>query len=400
MVQPSQMSTATHTGPQWAPDPPWRGLPQVLALALSPMVALGFSRFAYALLLPGMQSDLGWSLSQAGALNTANGLGYLLGAMLAAPLARRWGTGRCFAWAMLASALALLVSGLLRDWHLFMALRCLGGVSTAIIFVLGTALATRAMPQRPASALTLYFGGSGMGMVLAGSVLPLWLDTDRAGWQTAWWALGAASAVAALIAGRAARSLSSPPTPSAVASQASGLPQLWPILVANALFGAGYVGYTTFVIALLRQQGHGSLATALFFCGLGLASLGATAMWGKGLARLRNHQGFALVCACVCLGTVPVLLSSSWAALVVSAVVFGASFMAGPAAVSLVAQRRLPTTQLAGALGALTATFSFGQALGPLAAGWVADVTGQLAMGLWLGPLLLACAVVVSRAQR
>ena len=37
------------------------------------MVALGFTRFAYALLLPGMQASLHWSLGDAGALNTANG---------------------------------------------------------------------------------------------------------------------------------------------------------------------------------------------------------------------------------------------------------------------------------------------------------------------------------------
>ena len=119
-----------------------------------------------------------------------------------------------------------------------------------------------------------------------------------------------------------------------------------------------------------------------------------------GLRRLRNGQGFALVCACVAIGTVPVLLSSAWPALALSALVFGASFMAGPAAVSLVAQRLLSERHLAGALGALTASFSLGQALGPLAAGWVADATGQLAAGLWLGPVLLAGAALVSSAQR
>lgn len=394
------MSSAVEAHRDGAVSPDWRGLPQVLALALAPMVALGFSRFAYALLLPAMQSDLGWSLSQAGALNTANGMGYLLGALAAAPIARRWGASRCFGLSMLASALALLLGGMLHEWQLFMWVRGLGGVSTAIIFVLGTALATQAMPQRPASALTLYFAGSGLGMVLAGSVLPHWLDASASGWQTAWFILGGAALLAAIIGSVAARSLKGAAVRSPAAPGTSGLRDLWPILVANGLFGAGYVGYTTFVIALLRQQGHDSLATSLFFCGLGLASLVATSVWGQGLARLRNGQGFALVCACVAAGTVPVLLSSAWPALALSALVFGASFMAGPAAVSLVAQRLLSERQLAGALGALTATFSLGQALGPLAAGWVADASGHLTAGLWLGPVLLVGAALVSRAQR
>src|SRR5689334_3597053 len=61
----------------------------VLGLAMGPAVGLGLGRFAYALLLPAMRVDLGWSYAQAGALNTANAAGYLIGALLAAPLAGR-----------------------------------------------------------------------------------------------------------------------------------------------------------------------------------------------------------------------------------------------------------------------------------------------------------------------
>lgn len=154
------------------------------------------------------------------------------------------------------------------------------------------------------------------------------------------------------------------------------------------------------MIALLRQQGHESLATSLFFCGLGLASLVATSVWGQVLARQTNGHGFALVCACIAAGTVPVLLSSAWPALALSALVFGASFMAGTAAVSLVAQRLLSERQLPGALGALTTIFLLGQALGPLMAGWLTDATGQLTAGLWLGPVLRVLAACVSANQQ
>ncbi|GAB3188363.1 YbfB/YjiJ family MFS transporter [Hydrogenophaga aquatica] len=375
------------------------GLLQVLALALAPLVALGFSRFSYALLLPAMQSDLGWSLSQAGALNTANGLGYLIGAGASAWAGRRWGESKAFGAGMLVSAMALLLSGLVDDWHTFMAVRFLGGISTAVTFVLGTSLATRAMPQRPATALAFYFGGSGMGMVLAGSVLPHWVDASAQGWQTAWLLMGIASLLAAFVSAAAAKSLPKAKSPSLLEQGKGSLKALWPSLTANALFGAGYVGYTTFVIALLRQQGYSATTSSLFFCGLGLASLLATPAWGKGLARLRNGHGFAVVCVCVAVGSVPVILSPLLPSLAFSALVFGASFMAGPAAVSLVAQRLLPYQQLAGGLGALTAAFSLGQSIGPLLAGWIADTSGHLEAGLWLGPALLACAAAVSLVQ-
>ena len=53
------------------------------ALALAAAVGLGLSRFAYALLLPPMRADLGWSYFTAGLMNTANAAGYLIGALLA-----------------------------------------------------------------------------------------------------------------------------------------------------------------------------------------------------------------------------------------------------------------------------------------------------------------------------
>eukprot|EP01036_Dinobryon_divergens_P038608 gene38608-50705_t len=54
-----------------------------LALSLGAAVSLGITRFAYGLLLPPMREDLGWSYTLAGAMNTANAMGYLLGAFAA-----------------------------------------------------------------------------------------------------------------------------------------------------------------------------------------------------------------------------------------------------------------------------------------------------------------------------
>lgn len=375
------------------------GLGLALGLALAPLVALGFSRFAYALLLPAMRDSLDWSLAQAGALNTANGLGYLVGALAAAPMGRRWGGARVFSGSLLLSAIALLASAWPERWELFLLVRAVGGVATACAFVLGTELAARALPGRPATALALYFAGSGLGMVVAGAALP-WLTPGTEGWRWAWSGMGLAALAAFGLAGLAARRVP-PAAPGPLTAAGAGLwPSLWPSLVANGLYGAGYVGYTTFVIALLREAGHGMPASALFFITLGLASVLASPAWGRVLGTLQGGRGFALVSLCVGLGTVPVLLSAHPLALAASALTFGACFMAGPAAVSVAAQRALPPVQLAAGLGALTACFSLGQAIGPLATGWLADASGRLDWGLWLGPVLLALGAVVSLRQR
>ena len=78
----------------------------ILGLAMGPAVALGLGRFAYALLLPPMRADLGWNFAQAGAMNTANAAGYLIGAIVAAPFGRRMGDKRVFAVSLVLTALA------------------------------------------------------------------------------------------------------------------------------------------------------------------------------------------------------------------------------------------------------------------------------------------------------
>ncbi|MEV4068094.1 YbfB/YjiJ family MFS transporter, partial [Nonomuraea dietziae] len=81
-----------------------------LGLAAGPVVALGFTRFAYALLLPPMHRELHWSYAQAGGMNTANALGYILGAASAAFWARRSGGRSAFLWSLAISAVALLAT--------------------------------------------------------------------------------------------------------------------------------------------------------------------------------------------------------------------------------------------------------------------------------------------------
>lgn len=63
-------------------------------LSLAAAVPLGITRFVYGLLLPPMRTDLNWSHTLTGAINTVNALGYLLGALATSWLVRRFNAGR------------------------------------------------------------------------------------------------------------------------------------------------------------------------------------------------------------------------------------------------------------------------------------------------------------------
>ena len=116
-------------------------------LALGAAVALGFGRFSYALLLPPMRASLAWSYTQAGAMNTANGLGYLLGAVLAPFALTRWGARPAFLVAMLVTALGIACTAISGQFAFLIALRLLTGLGGAVTFTAGGLLAAQASPK-------------------------------------------------------------------------------------------------------------------------------------------------------------------------------------------------------------------------------------------------------------
>ena len=176
--------------------------------------------------------------------------------------------------------------------------------------------------------------------------------------------------------------------------------QLAPTFFGYALFGAGYVGYMTFIIALLRKQGGSSEEVVWFWFVLGLVSAVSTLAWGRVLGAFHDGQGPALVFATAMLGALPVLLSPGPIAMFASAVLFGGSFMAGPTSITIVVQRQLPAASWTAAISVLTVAFALGQAIGPVLAGAISDATGNIAAGFWVSPVLLAAAAGVNLLQR
>jgi MFS family permease len=160
---------------------------------MGPAVGLGLGRFAYALLLPAMRADLGWSYAVAGAMNTANAAGYLVGALAAAPIAARVGDKRGFLAGVLLTALSLLATGLATDIAALALLRVVAGAAGALSLVTGGALAASAVNGggrgRPTLALGVYFGGAGFGMVVSAFAVPALVAA--VGWRSGWFALGA-----------------------------------------------------------------------------------------------------------------------------------------------------------------------------------------------------------------
>jgi predicted MFS family arabinose efflux permease len=367
-----------------------------LGLALAPVVALGFSRFAYALLLPPMRHDLGWSYTAAGGMNTANAIGYIAGSATAAWWATRLGIRRAFITTLAASAIVLVFTAATRDYGVLVALRATGGMATAVAFVVGSSLAARLRP----GLLPVYFAGVGLGIVLSGILVPAALAGDPpAHWQLAWLLLGVASLTALAPAWLAARTVPDQRQSSAATLRLSELRKLHFTFLGYILFGAGYVSYMTFVIALLRGESLPDWVPTAFWLVLGTASAAFIGPWGRLLQRTRGGNGQALIYGATLIGTLPILIHVGPATALLSAVVFGSAFMAGPAAVTAISRHVLQPGNWTAGIAVMTTAFALGQAVGPIVSGLLSDGSGGLKAGLWLSPLLLAASAAIAYLQ-
>ena len=376
-----------------------------LGLSTGAAVSLGFSRFAYALLLPPMRASLHWTYVQAGGMNTANALGYVFGSVVAAWVSERLGIKRAFLATLAVSGVVLLLTGITADYGILMALRFVGGFATAITFIVGASLAAgvnaTGAPQRAAIPLAIYITGVGSGVALSGMVVPpLLAHLGAGGWPAGWLALGAIAIAALLPAVAATRAV-----PAQAARDERLLPWkeivfLWPTFANYLLFAAGYVSYMTFIIVLIRNGGGAAGYVAAFWIVLGLSSVIGTLAWGRALTKLGIRWSSPVVAIVVLLGTLPVLFSPTVPAAFLSAIVFGTSFMAGPTAVTVIVRKLLRPAMWTAALAALTVAFAIGQAIGPLMSGYVSDATGSVGAGLWLSPVLLIAAAVFALFQR
>ena len=339
--------------------------------------AIGIGRFVYTPILPPMIEALGLSKAQAGLIASANFLGYLIGALLAAmptlPGSRRlW-----LLCALTVSSLTTAAMGLSGTIPTFLVLRFVGGAASAFVLIIASTVVLERLASVGRSGLSaLYFAGVGSGIavsaVLVAAMLLLGHD-----WRSLWLASGAVSlgallAVAILLPNSAATTDALPARGGGVALDA-GLHRL---IVAYGLFGFGYIITATFLVTIVRVTPVIRALEPVIWIVFGLAAAPSVALWAWIARSLNIPRAFALACVIEATG---VLASVAWqtaSGIFVAAILVGGTFM-GITGLGLIQARALATGDPRRALALMTGAFGLGQIVGPAFAGIVSDRLGS-----------------------
>ncbi|MEV6172585.1 YbfB/YjiJ family MFS transporter [Streptomyces sp. NPDC051954] len=350
---------------------------------------MGVGRFVYTPILPLMHSQAGLSTATGANLATANYVGYFLGALagiLSPALVRSRATLRT-GLAVLSVSLAAMPAA--QEAAVWIVLRLCAGVSSALIFVIAAGSLFSRLREHPAHLPGWAFGGVGAGIALSGLlVLALRSVAD---WRTAWWASAALAALLAAVAWNL-RPEAAPTAAAASGAAAAEGPMLrkrrWfgALFASYVLEGVGYIVAGTFLVAAIEQSSPGWIGSGAWVL-VGLAAVPSSALWARFGRRWSRPD---LLLAALVIQAVGIALPAvvpGVAAALASAVLFGATFIGiSTLALATGAHLRFPRS-----VALLTAGYSVGQILGPLA------VTPLLHHG-YHQALILAAVVVLAAA--
>lgn len=349
--------------------------------------AMGVGRFAFTPLLPLMQQAGTLSLAQGGSLARANYLGYLVGAVLcmtASPSPARAARVGLVAVAVLTAGM-----GLVDAFALWMVLRFLAGVASALVLVGVSSWALPLLALRGRAAWSGWvYSGVGIGIVACG-LIGLATGVLEVSPRAAWLLLGACSAAVAIacwgtLGAESSATSQQPSAPSALPART------WPLVLAYGAFGFGYIIPATFLPAAARQVVNDPAVFAWTWPVFGLAaalSTTATARWWRHLPRRTLWAGAQVVMAA---GVVAPAVKMSVPSLLWCAVCVGATFMV-MTMTGLQEARRVGGAAAPRLIAGMTAAFAVGQLVGPST---VTSLGASTASGLAL-PHAIAAAVLL-----
>ncbi len=383
--------------------------PFVIALGgfLALAIAIGIGRFVYTPILPYMVAGLEIGRTEAGLIASANFLGYLVGALVAAvrvmPGSRRY-------WlisALLVSVASTVAMGFFGSMGAFLVLRFAGGVASAFVLIFASAIVLDQLSllRRP-DWMSMLYAGVGGGIALS-SIIVFVVSSIEESWRPLWLISGVAALIILIPAWwllplkKKSMSDSTDTNASSRIKSSRDSSSGWRLVTAYGLFGFGYIITATFVSDLVRTNPSLNLFEHLVWLMVGLTAAPSVVLWAWVGKHWGTNRAFAIACIVEAIGVAISAASSNIFLLLLAASLLGGTFM-GITALGLVSARIQFADNVRRGLALMTASFGLGQMIGPLCAGVLYDSLGSYLMPSLLASiaLIIASALVFQKTDR
>lgn len=372
----------------------------------------GLARYAYAMLLPGMQAGLHLTYEQMGFIGTGNFVGYLLSVILAPLIMGRLRPRATIAAGLLLLGCCMVAIAYCRSFSTALLLYLLVGCGGGFANIPTMALVTYWFrSEQRGKAAGLVIGGNGAGIMLAGFLVPLLTKLYGAdGWRHGWLVLGlicvAVSGLAALLLRNHPADLGlepvgspRPPTTDQFITrekQGDGL-LLLRLGILYLLFGATFMVYGTFIVTtMVKDYGLSDARAGIYWSWVGFFSLFSGVGFGALSDRIGRKWGLALVFLLQAAAYLLAGLKLGQTPLIASVVLYGLAVFAIPAIMAAAIGDYLGLSRAAASFATVTLFFAFGQSVGPATAGLIAAARGSFCPAYLLSALVTAAAALLA----
>ncbi|MEU7065418.1 Cmx/CmrA family chloramphenicol efflux MFS transporter [Streptomyces sp. NPDC053429] len=368
----------------------------VYVLGLS-VFALGTSEFMLSGLLPPIAEDMGVTIPQAGLLISAFAIGMVVGAPLLAVATLRLPRRTTLVSLISLFGLGQVAGALAPSYELLFASRVVSALACAGFWAVGAAVAIAMVDKdQRARAMSVMIGGLSIANVLgvpAGAFLG-----EQLGWRSAFWAVGAASAVA--LAGILAL-IPRIPLPAEKPRLRSELRiyrdrQVWLSVGVTSLAAGGVFCAFSYLSPLLTDVAGLDSGWVPWILGLfGVGALVGTTIGGRVAdAHLFGVLLWGIAASTVFLVALALLASFAAAAVALSFLIGVSAFFTAPALNARLFNVAGAAPTLAGAT--TTAAFNLGNTGGPWLGGTVIDAGLGFAATAWAGAAMTVTALALT----
>ncbi|MFE3789251.1 Cmx/CmrA family chloramphenicol efflux MFS transporter [Streptomyces goshikiensis] len=368
----------------------------VYVLGLS-VFALGTSEFMLSGLLPPIAEDMDVTIPQAGLLISAFAIGMVIGAPLLAVATLRLPRRTTLVSLISLFGLGQIAGALAPSYELLFASRVVSALACAGFWAVGAAVAIAMVPvDARARAMAVMIGGLSIANVLgvpAGAFLG-----EHLGWRSAFWSVGAASAVALV---GILTLIPKIPLPAEKPSLGRELRiyrdrQVWLAIGITALAAGGVFCAFSYLSPLLTDVAGLESGWVPWILGLfGIGALAGTTVGGRVAdAHLFGVMLWGITASTVFLAALALLASAAAAAIGLSFLIGFSAFFTAPALNARMFNVAGAAPTLAGAT--TTAAFNLGNTGGPWLGGAVIDAGRGFAATAWAGAAMTVTAIALA----
>lgn len=363
----------------------------MLAGLFSLVLTMGVARFSYTPLLPVMMDQTFLNDATGGWLATINYMGYMSGALIAASINNLKLKDTLYRIGLFVAIITTVGMALAENYILWSIMRFFAGLSSAAGLLIGSGLILNWMIRHGhPPELGIHFGGAGLGIAVSAAVAMVIAGSFD--WAQQWeifTLVGIALAIPAWywlpkpdtshITQSGKKLVDDPPEKS------------WMLLLYATYFcaGVGYVITATFLVAIVDNQpslqGNGSLVWLI----TGLAATPACILWDRIARKIGELKALFIAYGLNIVGIIIPALDSSMTGVVISGVLFGATFI-GIVSLMLTMVGKFFPTKPAKPMGKLTLSYGVAQIAAPAMSGMVAEATGNYNTPLIMASIIMA----------